>query len=237
MTPPVFKNWRVGAECLPALFAACAACGPALAQTVQRSTPYGTSPDNTIPGGTLPSSTLSDAPVPPPGTAAPIQAPTVVVTPAPPAVSMPAPATAGQVIAQPAPAGLATTGGNATNTQTTTPQVQVLPQVPAAVAPPPSAPGPVPFPSPAPPAPPPVPPRAPLPPGPAAQPAKGLPADAPQLVISGGTYSTNPAERLVIVNGQVVGEGANLGSGVVLEQIKPETVVLGFRGSHYPVKY
>jgi general secretion pathway protein B len=64
-----------------------------------------------------------------------------------------------------------------------------------------------------------------------------LPADAPRLVISGGTYSANPAERLVIVNGQVFGQGADLGSGVVLEQVKPEGVVLGFRGSHYPVMY
>jgi general secretion pathway protein B len=64
-----------------------------------------------------------------------------------------------------------------------------------------------------------------------------LPAGAPPLVISGGTYSANPAGRAVIVNGQVFREGADLGSGVVLEQIKPDRVVLGFRGSHYPVTY
>lgn len=81
--------------------------------------------------------------------------------------------------------------------------------------------------------------RAPLPPalptaGPP-QPVKGLPADAPQLVISGGVYSANPAQRRLIVNGQVRREGADLGSGVVLEQVKPDSAVLGFRGSRYNV--
>jgi general secretion pathway protein B len=66
---------------------------------------------------------------------------------------------------------------------------------------------------------------------------KGLPADAPQLVISGGVYSANPLQRRLIVNGQVVKEGADLGAGVVLEQITPDGVVLAFRGSHYKLTY
>jgi general secretion pathway protein B len=232
MARRLFRNWRASAECLATLFAACAACGPAMAQSVQRG-----STDNTIPGGTIPSSTLSDAPAPQRRAAAgPIQAPAVVATPAPPPVAMRVPG--GQVIAQPAPVGPATMGSNAMSA----PQVQMLPQAPAAAVAPAQAPAPIPIP-PRPPAVPPsaVPPQAaprpPLPPAPAAQPVKGLPADAPRLVISGGTYSANPAERLVIVNGQVFGEGADLGSGVVLEQVKPESVVLGFRGSHYPVMY
>lgn len=96
---------------------------------------------------------------------------------------------------------------------------------------------PVPLVSPPIPPPPPPAPRAPLPPAPPAQPAKGLPAGAPTLVISGGTYSADPAKRAVIVNGQVFREGADLGSGVVLQQIKPDGVMLGYRGSHYPVRY
>jgi general secretion pathway protein B len=42
---------------------------------------------------------------------------------------------------------------------------------------------------------------------------------------------------MLIVNGQVVREGADLGSGVVLEQITPSVVVLAFRGSQYRVVY
>jgi general secretion pathway protein B len=80
-------------------------------------------------------------------------------------------------------------------------------------------------------------PRPPVPPSAPAQPVRGLPADAPKLVITGGVYSANNEHRMVIVNGKVVKEGADLGSGVVLEQITPAGVVLGFRGSRYRVTY
>ncbi|HXC40780.1 MAG TPA: general secretion pathway protein GspB [Burkholderiales bacterium] len=64
-----------------------------------------------------------------------------------------------------------------------------------------------------------------------------MPAGAPQLVITGGVYSANRDQRRLIVNGQVVKEGADLGSGVVLQQIKPDSAVVGFRGSQYTVTY
>lgn len=88
-------------------------------------------------------------------------------------------------------------------------------------------------------APPPPAARAPVPALPTVQspPVKGLPPDAPKLVINGGVHSPDPARRRVIVNGQVVREGADLGAGVVLEQIKPDSVVLGFRGEHFHVTY
>jgi general secretion pathway protein B len=70
---------------------------------------------------------------------------------------------------------------------------------------------------------------------PAAPPVRGLPADAPKLVISGAVYSPTPAPRMLIVNGQVFREGADLGSGVVLEQVQKESAVLGFRGGRYNV--
>ena len=81
--------------------------------------------------------------------------------------------------------------------------------------------------------------RAPVPPLPTVQspPVKGLPPDAPKLVINGGVHSPDPARRRVIVNGQVVREGADLGAGLVLEQIRPDSVVLGFRGGHFHVIY
>lgn len=68
-----------------------------------------------------------------------------------------------------------------------------------------------------------------------------LPADVqrelPKLAISGGVYSDNPAQRMLIVNGQVLGEGAEPAPGVLLEQIRAKTAVLKFRGYRYAVAY
>ena len=68
-----------------------------------------------------------------------------------------------------------------------------------------------------------------------------LPADLqrelPKLAISGGVHSTNAAQRMLIVGGQVVNEGAELAPGVVLEQIRARSAVLRFRGFRYSVPY
>jgi general secretion pathway protein B len=72
---------------------------------------------------------------------------------------------------------------------------------------------------------------------PPAAPVAGLPPDAPKLAISGGVYSNNPAQRMLIVNGLVFNEGSEVGPGVVLEQIRPKGAVLRFRGSRYTVSY
>ena len=68
-----------------------------------------------------------------------------------------------------------------------------------------------------------------------------LPADVqrelPKLTITGGVYSPTPAQRLLIVNGQVLNEGAEAAPGVLLEQIRPKTAVLNFRGYRYGVPY
>lgn len=61
--------------------------------------------------------------------------------------------------------------------------------------------------------------------------------ELPKLAFTGGVYSDNPAQRMLIVNGQVVNEGADLGQGVVLEQIRAKTAVLRFRGYRYAVGY
>lgn len=66
---------------------------------------------------------------------------------------------------------------------------------------------------------------------------RGLPPDAPKMAISGGVYSKNPAQRMLIVNGQVVNQGADLGSGVVLEEIRPKAAVLRFNGARYSVGF
>ena len=61
--------------------------------------------------------------------------------------------------------------------------------------------------------------------------------DVPKLSITGGVYSPTPAQRLLIVNGQVLGEGAEAAPGVLLEQIRPKTAVLNFRGYRYGMAY
>jgi general secretion pathway protein B len=70
-----------------------------------------------------------------------------------------------------------------------------------------------------------------------AAPIAGLPADAPKLAISGGVYSANAAQRMLIVNGQVFNEGGEVEPGMVLEEIRPKAAVLRFRGSRYSVPY
>jgi general secretion pathway protein B len=68
-----------------------------------------------------------------------------------------------------------------------------------------------------------------------------LPADVqrdlPKLAISGGVHSENASQRMLIVGGQVMVEGAELAPGVTLEQIRPKSAVLGFRGLRYSVAY
>ena len=71
----------------------------------------------------------------------------------------------------------------------------------------------------------------------AAATVKGLPADAPKVAISGGVYSANPAQRMLIVNGQVFAEGAELAPGLVLLEIRAKSAVLSFHGSRYAVSY
>jgi general secretion pathway protein B len=65
----------------------------------------------------------------------------------------------------------------------------------------------------------------------------GVRRELPTLVISGGTYSSNPTQRLIIVNNQVFTEGSQAVPGVVVERIEPSTAVLRFRGYAYRVGY
>ena len=64
-----------------------------------------------------------------------------------------------------------------------------------------------------------------------------LPADAPRLSISGSVYSQSPGQRLLIVNGAVFNEGAEIAAGVVLEQIRPKAAILRFRDVRYLIAY
>ena len=61
--------------------------------------------------------------------------------------------------------------------------------------------------------------------------------ELPALVITGGSYSTNPAQRLIIVNNQVFTERSQPVPGLMVERIEPTAAVLGFRGYLYRVGY
>ena len=83
-----------------------------------------------------------------------------------------------------------------------------------------------------PPPPPPVAANAPPPP-----PVAGLPPDAPKLSISGGVYSANRKQRMLIINGEVFNEGSEVTAGLFIEEIKPKVAVLRYRGARYTVGF
>lgn len=68
-----------------------------------------------------------------------------------------------------------------------------------------------------------------------------LPADVrarlPQVSVSGATYSSNPAHRMLIVNGQVLQEGQEIQSGLRLVSIGPRSATLEHQGLRYTIGY
>lgn len=61
--------------------------------------------------------------------------------------------------------------------------------------------------------------------------------DLPKLVVSGSVYSSNPAQRMLLLNGLVVQEGGTPYNDVVLEQIRPKSAVLLFKGYRYKLDF
>lgn len=59
----------------------------------------------------------------------------------------------------------------------------------------------------------------------------------PVLTVGGATYSESPANRMLIINGQLFHEGDKLTSEVTLQQIKLRGAVLSFRGYRYSISY
>jgi general secretion pathway protein B len=55
----------------------------------------------------------------------------------------------------------------------------------------------------------------------------------PKLAISGSVYTEDPASRFLILNGEVMREGAQLATDLVLEEIRPHELVLRFKGQRY----
>ena len=81
----------------------------------------------------------------------------------------------------------------------------------------------------------------PAPANPRIVPISELPADIrqtlPKVVISGSTYSDNPAYRMLIINGEVFREGEKPAPDLQLEQIRAKAAVLNFKGLRYSVGY
>jgi len=71
--------------------------------------------------------------------------------------------------------------------------------------------------------------------------ARELPEDIrrelPALTVNGASYSDTPANRLLIVNGQLFHEGDKVGTDHVLEQIRLKSAVLRFKGTRYVIDY
>ena len=59
----------------------------------------------------------------------------------------------------------------------------------------------------------------------------------PKTAVNGHVYSTNPAQRMLIVNGQVFTEGSSVAPDLTLETIGPSSAVLRHRGYRYALPY
>ena len=66
---------------------------------------------------------------------------------------------------------------------------------------------------------------------------QSLPTSAPKLLVSGSTFSSDPAHRMLILNGQVYREGDSLGSDLRLDQIRLKAAVVSYREQQYLLIY
>jgi general secretion pathway protein B len=59
----------------------------------------------------------------------------------------------------------------------------------------------------------------------------------PQLAFGGSVYSDTPAQRMVILNGQVMREGDAVNEELQIEQIRPRSAVLRLRGQRFEMPF
>lgn len=64
---------------------------------------------------------------------------------------------------------------------------------------------------------------------------EALRRELPPLAVGGSMYSAQAAQRLVILNGQVFHEGAQIGTDLVVEQIRPKSVVLRYKQQRFEI--
>jgi general secretion pathway protein B len=63
--------------------------------------------------------------------------------------------------------------------------------------------------------------------------APELRSQIPPMVVGGAIHSNNPANRFVLINGQVVREGESAATGVTLERIGPKSAVMRWRDMRF----
>ena len=66
---------------------------------------------------------------------------------------------------------------------------------------------------------------------------EALRRDVPALHITGAVYSANPAQRLLVVNNQVLNQGSQAAPGVVLEEIQPHSAVFSANGTRFRLSH
>ena len=59
----------------------------------------------------------------------------------------------------------------------------------------------------------------------------------PNLAVGGSMYSTKPADRILIINGQVLHEGDTIAPGLVLQQIRLKAALLSFRDHRFTISF
>jgi general secretion pathway protein B len=59
----------------------------------------------------------------------------------------------------------------------------------------------------------------------------------PPLSISGVVYSDNPAQRLLLINGQVLTQGSRAAEDLVLDEIHPRSSDFTFRGTRFKLSH
>ena len=59
----------------------------------------------------------------------------------------------------------------------------------------------------------------------------------PAVNVGGSMYSAKKADRLLIINGQVLHEGDAIAPGLMLEQIRLKAAVLAFKGYRYAIAF
>jgi general secretion pathway protein B len=64
-----------------------------------------------------------------------------------------------------------------------------------------------------------------------------LRAQIPPLSISGVVYSDNPAQRLLLLNGQVLSQGSRVAEDLVLDEINPRSSDFTFKGTRFRLSH
>jgi len=64
-----------------------------------------------------------------------------------------------------------------------------------------------------------------------------LRSELPSLAVGGYIYSANRADRSVLINKRLLREGDEIAPGLLLERMKPEGMILNYKGYRYRASY